>query len=283
MPAARSAGGASVSARREDLRLADRVALVTGAASGIGLAIARALVARGAHLVITDIDARGLATAHGELAASGQRVASVVLDIADDAAVAQAAARIPAECGPVHLVFNNAGIDMSGRLASMALQDWRRAFDINVFGLVHGLRHFLPLLQAHGERAHLLNTASGMGLWVNPDTGVYAATKHAVIAISEALERELAGTPVGVSVLCPGPVATPLAERSPHASTRLRESLAAGIPPDVVAQWVLDEIAQDVFYIFTPTRQVAALQRRTDRVLQAVARMRASGRFPALR
>ena len=268
---------------RECLRLAGRVALVTGAASGIGLAIARALKARGAHLVITDIDAPALAAAHGELAATGQRVLSLVLDIADDAAVAQAAARISVECGPVHVLFNNAGIDMSGDLATMALHDWRRAFDINVFGLVHGLRHFLPLLRLHGERAHVVNTASGMGLWVNPETGVYAATKHAVVAISEALERELAGTPVGVSVLCPGPVVTPLAERSPHASTRLRESLAAGVSPDSVAHWALDEMVRDAFYIFTPTRQVAALERRTERVLQAIARMRDLGHFPVVR
>ena len=266
--------------QRAPLQFAGKAAIITGAASGIGLAVARALAARGADLAIADIDADALQAAHAELAATGRRVVSRVLDVRDDGAVAGVAAYFDGQLGPIHLLFNNAGIDMSGTLASLSLQDWHRAFDINVFGVVHGLRHFLPLLQRHGERAHVVNTASGAGFWVNNAVaiGAYAATKYAVVAISEALEQELAGTPLGVSVLCPGPVATAFAERAPGASALFRLSLAAGTPPDAVASWLLDEMERDEFYIFSPSRMGERLAQRTARILEALARVPAASK-----
>lgn len=266
---------------RTTLQFAGSAAIVTGAASGIGLAIARELAARGTDLAIADIDAKGLDAAHAELARTGRRVISQVLDVGNDGAVADAASRFGAHFGTIHLLFNNAGIDVSGKLAALALEDWHKAFEVNVFGLIHGIRHFLPLLQQHGDRAHVVNTASGMGFWVNPDLGAYSATKYAVVAMSEALELELAGTPVGVSVLCPGPVATPFAERSSHASDRLRASLAGGVSAAAVARWVLQEIARDEFYVFTPTRNAVGLEQRTARIRAAIARLSAADGFAA--
>ena len=265
--------------QRAPLLLAGKAAIVTGAASGIGLAIARALVACGADLAIADIDAHGLEAAHAELAATGRRVVSRVLDVRDAGAVAEAAAHFDARLGPIHLLFNNAGIDMSGTLASLSLDDWHRVFDVNVFGVVHGLRYFVPLLQRHGERAHVVNTASGAGFWVNNTVamGAYAATKYAVVAISEALEQEFAGTPLGVSVLCPGPVATAIAERSPGASAALRASLAAGTAPQDVADWLLAAMAQNEFYVFTPNRMKERLVQRNERILEALDRVPAPG------
>ncbi len=264
-----------MNAPRPILHFAGKVAIVTGAASGIGLAIARALAERGADLALADVDARGLEAAHAELSATGRRVVSRALDVGDAGAVARVAADFDASLGPIHLLFNNAGIDMSGTLASVELHDWRRAFDINVFGVVHGLLHFLPLLQRHGERAHVVNTASGAGFWVNADVamGAYAATKYAVVAISEALEQELAGSPVGVSVLCPGPVATSIAEHSTKASAQLRASIAAGAAPQNVARWLLEAMVRDEFYVFTPTRMADRVQQRTARILEALARV----------
>jgi len=263
-----------MSAAQAPLAFEGRAAIITGAASGIGLALARELAARGANLALADRDSRGLAAAHEELAAIGNQVVSEVLDVADDAQVRAAAAAFDAQLGPIHLLFNNAGIDMSGALDTLTLADWRRAFDINVFGVVSGLRHFLPLLQRHGGRAHVVNTASGAGFWVNSEVrmGAYAATKYAVVAISEALEQELAGTNVGVSVLCPGPVATSIAERSANASPQLRASIAGGASPESVAQLVLAGIATGEFYIFTPTRIAPALQQRHARILSALSR-----------
>jgi NAD(P)-dependent dehydrogenase (short-subunit alcohol dehydrogenase family) len=255
-------------------RYAGRAAIVTGAASGIGLALALALAARGVDLALADLDAAGLEAAREAIAPSGRRVVTRVVDVSSDAEVRDAAAEFAARLGAVHLLFNNAGIDMSGRLESLSEAEWQRVFGINVFGVVHGIRHFLPLLRRHGEPAHVINTASGAGLWVNPAVamGAYAATKSAVVALSEALEQELAGTPVGVSVLCPGPVATPIAQRSTNASPELRAALAAGASPAAVADIVLDAIGVGDFYIFTPSRMREPLQRRFARILNALAR-----------
>ena len=247
-------------------------AIVTGAASGIGLALARALAARGVDLALADIDGPALEAVRAELASTGRRVVARGLDVSNDDAVRTAAAEFGAALGPIHLLFNNAGIDMSGALDSLELADWQRAFGVNVFGVVHGLRHFLPLLLAHGARAHVVNTASGAGFWVNADVpmGAYAATKYAVVAITEALEQELAGTPVGVSLLSPGPVATPIAQRSAKASGDLRASIAAGIAPDSAAQLVLEGIERGDFYIFTPTRMAPRVAQRHARILDAL-------------
>jgi NAD(P)-dependent dehydrogenase (short-subunit alcohol dehydrogenase family) len=259
------------------LPLSGGAAIVTGGASGIGLAIARALAQRGVDLALADVDAAGLESARAELTAQGRRVVTRVVDVSDDEQVRAAALEFDAALGPIHLLFSNAGIDMSGRLDALTLADWQRAFGINVFGVVHGLRHFLPLLQRHGRRAHVVNTASGAGFWMNDavDMGAYAATKYAVVAISEALERELAGTPVGVSVLCPGPVATPIADRSTHTTAQMRASIAAGTPPDAVAQMLLDAMARGDFFVFTPTGMAPRLQQRHERILDALAQVQA--------
>lgn len=264
-----------MSARRPPLAWHGSAAIVTGAASGIGLALARALAARGVDLGVADIDAGALEAARAELAATGRRVVARRVDVSDDEDVRAAAAAFDAAFGSIRLLFNNAGIDVSGRLDALSLAEWQRGFGVNVFGVVHGLRHFLPLLRRHGERAQVVNTASGAGFWVNADAamGAYAATKFAVVAISEALEHELAGTPVGVSVLCPGPVATAIAARAGRASALLRDSIAAGTAPETVASLVLDAIERDEFYVFTPTRMAEGLRGRTERILEAIARV----------
>jgi NAD(P)-dependent dehydrogenase (short-subunit alcohol dehydrogenase family) len=265
-------------------------ALVTGAGSGIGLALAHALAARGMDLGLADIDAEALESAREALQAAGCRVECRTVNVADEAQVQAAAGHFATTLGPVRYLFNNAGIDVSGELAWLSMADWHRAFDVNVFGVVHGLRHFLPLLQRHGGPAHVLNTASGAGFWVNGQVrmGAYAATKSAVVAISEALEQELAGSPVRVSVLCPGPVATAIAERSGKVAPGLREAIAQGVQPDFVARIALEAMERGEFYIFTPNRMAAGLQQRHLRIQEALARaavqqhgVRAAGRPPA--
>jgi len=251
-----------------------KAAIITGAASGIGLALAHALAAEGVDLALADIDASGLEAARAELAAGGRRIFTRVLDVSCDADVRAAALEFEAQLGKIHLLFNNAGIDMSGSLESLSEEDWTRVFGVNVFGVIHGIRHFVPLLRRHGEAAHVVNTASGAGLWVHSEIpmGAYAATKSSVVALSEALEHELCGTRVGVSVLCPGPVATPIAERSRHSSERLRASIAAGTAPQEVAGQVLNAIHAGEFYIFSPTRMRTGLEKRFGRILDALDR-----------
>ncbi|CAG2158388.1 1-deoxy-11-beta-hydroxypentalenate dehydrogenase [Cupriavidus yeoncheonensis] len=251
-----------------------KTAIITGAASGIGLALAEALAARGADLALADIDARGLDTARERLETSGRRICTRVLDVSSDSDVRDAASEFEAALGKVHLVFNNAGIDMSGELASLSEEDWRRVFGVNVFGVVHGIRHFLPLLRHHGEPAHIINTASGAGFWVNRDfsMGAYAATKYSVVALSEALEQELSGTGIGVSVLCPGPVNTPIAEHSSHTSELFKATIAAGAAPELVANLTLEAIRSGEFYIFSPTRMRPRVEQRFARILDALER-----------
>ncbi|MBP0628232.1 SDR family NAD(P)-dependent oxidoreductase [Cupriavidus sp. AcVe19-1a] len=251
-----------------------KAAIITGAASGIGLELAEALAARGADLALADIDAHGLDAARARLAPTGRRICTRVLDVSSDADVRDAAEEFEAKLGRIHLVFNNAGIDMSGELSSLSEQDWTRAFGVNVFGVIHGIRHFLPLLRRHGEPAHFVSTASGAGFWVNGDfpMGAYAATKYSVVALSEALEQELRGTGIGVSVLCPGPVKTPIAERSNHAGESFRAAVAAGTAPQLVASHTLEAILTGEFYIFTPTRMRPRLEARFTRILDALER-----------
>ena len=249
----------------------DKGAIVTGAASGIGLGIARALAQSGAKVALADIDPVRLDKAKLELARIGTQVIAQTLDVADDAAVRAAAAYFGSQLGNIHLVFNNAGIEMSGALASLEESDWQRLFAVNAFGVIHGIRHFVPLIRRHGEGGHVVNTASIGGLQVNRDfrLGPYAATKYAVVALSEALEQDLEGSGIGVSVLCPGSVATRIAESSRRPNAALRAAVAAGLTPDAVAERVLRAIRDREFYVFTHAELKPKLEARFRRILEA--------------
>ena len=246
-------------------------AIVTGAASGIGLGLARALAQSGADVALADIDAERLEEARAELTRNGTKIVAQSLDVADDAAVQAAAALFEAQLGKIHLVFNNAGIEMSGPLASLEESDWQRLFAVNTFGVIHGIRHFVPLIRRHGEGGHVVNTASIGGLQVNRDLrlGPYAATKYAVVALSEALEQDLEGSGIGVSVLCPGSVATRIAESSRRPNPLLRAAVATGQTPDAVAERVLRAIRDREFYIFTHPELKSKLEARFRRILEA--------------
>jgi NAD(P)-dependent dehydrogenase (short-subunit alcohol dehydrogenase family) len=246
-------------------------AIVTGAASGIGLALARALAQSGANVALADIDAEGLEKARVELTRNGTRIVAQIVDVADDTAVRVAAVKFEAQLGKVHLLFNNAGVEMSGAIESLDSRDWQWLVGVNVFGVIHGIRHFLPLLRRHGEGGHVVNTASIGGLQVNRDfrLGPYAMTKYAVVALSEALEQDLEGSGIGVSVLCPGLVATHIAESSRRPNAALREAVVAGLAPDKVAERVLRAIHGGEFYIFTHADLKPKLEARFRRILEA--------------
>lgn len=239
-------------------------AIVTGAASGIGLALARALVQAGARVAALDIEKVDL-----------QGVFAQQVDVSSDAAMQAAALRIEKQLGKVHLVFNNAGIEMSGPLESLDAADWQRLFAVNVFGVIHGIRHFVPLLRRHGEGGHVVNTASIAGHQVNRDfrLGPYAATKYAVVALSEALEQDLEGSAIGVSVLCPAPVATRIAENAKKPNEKLRAAVAAGMAPGAVAERVLKAIRGGEFYVFTHAESKQKLEPRFRRILEAFTRV----------
>src|ERR1035437_475244 len=195
--------------------LKGRGAIVTGAAGGIGLGIARTLARKGADVVLADIDAKALDAAQREVAALGVRAFARRLDVSDREAVSAAAPEFEALLGKVHLLFNNAGVEIGGRtLAEVGDSEWQWIFGVNVFGVINGIRHFVPLLRKHGEGGYVVNTASIAGFQVNREyrLGPYSATKAAVVALSEALAQDMEDSGIGVSVLCPAAVNTRIAE-----------------------------------------------------------------------
>ena len=199
-----------------------KTAYVSGAASGIGFGVASALAQAGANVAMVDIRAEALEEARARVHNLGAHVETYVSDVSDAALLEETAAAIEAQFGAIHIVCNNAGVSMLGvRLEEIPRSDWDWVIDVNIKGVINGLRTFVPRMRRHGEGGHIVNTASIAGLQVNPNfrTGAYAMTKYAVVALSEALEQELAGSEIGVSVLCPAAVDTGI-----HLSARARPS-----------------------------------------------------------
>jgi NAD(P)-dependent dehydrogenase (short-subunit alcohol dehydrogenase family) len=263
-----------------------RVAVVTGGASGIGRSLAHAFAKRGARIVLADIEKPALDTVAGELERAGSEVLALRTDVADSRQVAQLAEAAYEAFGEVHVLCNNAGIAVGGRMKDLSLEEWDWVLRVNLYGVIHGIHAFLPHMLASGEPCHIVNTASLAGLMSFAGLAPYSATKYAVVAISEALAMECAGTNVGVSVLCPGWVKTRIHESDrlagpgiparPETEERqqMRELLqgliGGGTNPDEIAQRVLEGIEQRALYIFpNPGNLFEAVRARFDAVLAA--------------
>jgi NAD(P)-dependent dehydrogenase (short-subunit alcohol dehydrogenase family) len=197
-----------------------RVAVITGGAGGIGMAMARAFAARGASLVLADLDREALERARAELAASGAPLLTIPTDVTRLESVAALAAAARERFGAVHIVCNNAGVAVSGEIAKATHRDWQYVVSVDFWGVVHGVETFVPLLLDQKQGGHIVNTASMAGLVGMRWLGIYSAAKFAVVGLSEALHRELKPHGIGVSVLCPMIVATAIDENS----VRLRPS-----------------------------------------------------------
>ncbi|MDQ1457740.1 MAG: hypothetical protein QOH28_3360 [Actinomycetota bacterium] len=248
----------------QDLR--GKVAVVTGGASGIGYALARCFASEGARVVIGDVEAAALDRAVSELGASGADVEGVVTDVTDPAQMQALADAAVTRFDGVHVFCNNAGVGGGGLSWEMPLSTWEWVIGVNLWGVIHGVRAFVPLLMQQTE-AHIVNTASVAGLVAAPFMGPYNASKHAVVAISETLHHELAlsAPQVRVSVLCPGWVNTNIAQSArnrpahlqegaapdPEAAALLRGFIEQGMPPDEVAAKVLEAIREERFWILT--------------------------------
>jgi NAD(P)-dependent dehydrogenase (short-subunit alcohol dehydrogenase family) len=248
-----------------------RVAVVTGAASGMGLAFATRFAEEGMNVVLADIDAEPLAMAEAELRNKGVAVMAQRLDVARPEQVDALADEVFARFGNVHVLCNNAGVGgPRGRpLWDLSLGDWQWAMGVNLWGVINGIRAFLPRMVANDEEGHVVNTASQAA--VNFGGGVYGVTKFGVMAISEALYFELGAmnSKIGVSVLCPGWVATNIADSDRHrppeygepldgrppleAGEEMRElgrkMLASGYPPSYIADVVVQAIRDRKFYL----------------------------------
>ncbi|HEX4128292.1 MAG TPA: SDR family NAD(P)-dependent oxidoreductase [Acidimicrobiales bacterium] len=266
----------------EDLQ--GKVAVITGGASGIGRAVAERAAAEGMRIVLGDIEEGPLKQAVDALTSGGAEAVGVVTDVAELASVHALRDRALDRFGAVHLVHNNAGIGLGGPIWEVSEEDWRWILGVNLWGVIHGVATFTPLLMEQGE-GHIVNTASVAGLIAAPFLGPYNATKQAVVAISETLFKDLqaVAAPVGVSVLCPGFVQTRIAEsernRPDWAPDRDVEGAMAvrgvvqnlvdsGIAPSTVADRVIDAVRTNTFYILTHPELEGAITTRFDDIVQ---------------
>src|SRR5580704_13002004 len=271
-------------ASMEDLQ--GKVAVITGGASGIGKAVAQRAATEGMRIVVADIEEGPLKDAENELTNRGAEAIGVVTDVSDAASVRSLRDAALDRFGAVHLVHNNAGVGLGGPIWDVTEEDWRWILGVNLWGVIHGVATFVPLLIEQGE-GHVVNTASIAGLTTAAFLGPYNATKQAVVAISETLYKDLqsVGAPmgVGVSVLCPGFVRTRIAEsdrnRPAWASEReaegaeelrgaIQNMVDGGIPASVVGDRVIDAVRTNTFYILTHPELTPALQTRFDDIVQ---------------
>jgi NAD(P)-dependent dehydrogenase (short-subunit alcohol dehydrogenase family) len=246
-----------------ETRVEGQVAVVTGAASGIGRALSTALARRGAIVVMADIDEAAVKAAADAIAGeTGATVAGLALDVRDPDAFAGVVAAVAADRGRVDLLFNNAGVAVWGEVADLTLAHWNRVLDVNLRGVVHGVAAVYPLMIRQG-RGHIVNTASLAGLVPGPRLTPYVMTKHAVVGLSTSLRAEAAAHGVRVSVVCPGVIDTPLLDKGnppdlpsvtdmPDARAMLSESIGAAYPAASLADDVLAGVARNRAFIVTP-------------------------------
>jgi NAD(P)-dependent dehydrogenase (short-subunit alcohol dehydrogenase family) len=269
--------------------LAGKTAFVTGGASGIGFALGRAFAEAGMKVMLADIETDALAAAVESLRGPGSDVRGVSCDVADPVSVERAAQASFEAFGNVHVVCNNAGVAGGSGIDTISVDSWRWVLDVNVMGVVHGIHSFLPHMRAHGEGGHIVNTASMAGMLSGMGFSPYAASKFAVVTMSEGLALQLEPLGIGVTVLCPGFVRTRISEsgrnrperygptRTPDPASaagmlaaRHAELGRSGLDPSDVAAQVLTAIREDERYVFTHPQMRAELEERFAAILAAM-------------
>ena len=250
----------------------NKTAVITGGASGIGRALGELFLAKGMNVVLADIEKDALDTTVAALGAGGGKCIGVVTDVSKAEDVQRLADAAVAEFGAIHIACNNAGVFAGGLLWEQSVADFQWQLDVNVWGVIHGIRTFVPIMAAQDSECHMVNTASMAAVTAMPYSGIYHMTKHAVLAVSESLFHELSfhAPNVKVSVLCPEAINTGIAasERNRPSgyskagdivesdaralvSQALTDSVAGGIGPEVMAQRVFDAIVAEQFYILS--------------------------------
>jgi NAD(P)-dependent dehydrogenase (short-subunit alcohol dehydrogenase family) len=272
--------------------LKGRTAFVTGGASGIGLALAKTFAGAGMNVMLADIEAGALDRAVESLRNDAPHIRGVHCDVTDADSVERAAKTTEQAFGRIHIVCNNAGVAAGGGIDLISLDNWRWVIDVNLMGVVHGIRSFLPRIRAHGEGGHIVNTASMAGLNSGIGFSPYVASKFAVVAMSEGLSQKLKPHGIGVSVLCPEFVRTRIGDSgrnrparygktpvldpgSPAAQTvaEIARRLEAGLDPFDVAKRVLSAIREDELYIFTHPNMREAVDGRFAAIRAAMDRV----------
>ena len=272
--------------------LAGKTAFVTGGAAGIGLALGRAFAQAGMKVMLADIETDALQAAVKSLQEISPDISGTICDVADAASVERAAQASFDAFGHVHVVCNNAGVAAGGGIDHISLDNWRWVIDVNLMGVLHGIKSFLPHIRAHGEGGHIVNTASMAGMQGGVGFSPYGASKFAVVGMSEGLSLQLKPHGIGVSVLCPSYVRTrigesgrnrparygqsqPLDPASPAAAlvAEIARNIDAGLEPDAVAARVLAAIRDDELYIFTHPGMRAEVEGRFGAILAAMDRV----------
>lgn len=268
----------------------DKVAVITGAASGIGRGLAEHCVQEGMNVVLADIDEVALAQAERELKGIGVRVLAVRTDVSKPSDVEALAQKTLETVGAAHVLFNNAGVGAGTTVWESTLADWEWVMGVNLWGVIYGVRTFVPIMLKQADECHIVNTASMAGLISGPALGIYKVTKHGVVSLSETLCCELAAieSKIKVSVLCPAAVNTQIlhSERNrppelQNASTvgsvnpavtqaegTLRRLVKTGWSPSQVAEVVFDGIRNERFYILTHESWKPLVQKRMEDILR---------------
>jgi NAD(P)-dependent dehydrogenase (short-subunit alcohol dehydrogenase family) len=268
----------------------EKVAVITGAASGIGLAIAEHCAREGMNVVLADVEESALSRAEQALKAAGATACAVRTDVSKAAEVEALAKRALDRFGGVHLLVNNAGVGAGGSIWESSLADWEWVIGVNLWGVIHGMRTFVPVMLAQDTDCHIVNTASVAGLLPFHPGASYHATKHAVVALSEQLYHSLAQrkAKVRASVLCPGAVSTQIMDsgrnRPPELRNKpggvasnpereamlqtMRDVIAAGMSPRQVAEHVFRAIREERLYILTHPDWNEVIQQRASNIVQ---------------
>lgn len=262
-------------------QLQGKSAFVTGGANGIGRAIAESFAREGVAVAIADIDPKAAESACEELEASGARAVPIECDVTSEESLARALEKATKALGPIHLLVNNAGAFAVAPLEETQRRDWEWLLEINVIGVVNGLHTFLPHMRAHGEPAHIINTASVAGHIAGPGLSVYTASKFAVVGLTECLRAELEDTAIGLSILCPGIVKTGLIEssrenrpdrhggREADPGVDVAPITAGGSDPAAIGDQVVAAVKANEFYIFTHPDMKPIFEARFGRILEA--------------
>jgi NAD(P)-dependent dehydrogenase (short-subunit alcohol dehydrogenase family) len=261
----------------DDLR--GRVAVVTGAASGLGRAMAERFAAEGMRVVLSDIDRAGLDDAARSLTEAGAEVHAVAADVSAADDVEHLADESFTRFGAVHLLCNNAGVVKSARVWALTLDDWRWVLGVDLWSVIHGIRSFVPRMLAQGGGGHVVNTASMTGLLPMPRLAAYSTAKSGVVALSESLQLDLdaEGADIGVSVFCPGFVATRITDSARNRPASLADTTEAtgprtvsGVQPTLTAEeaagQVLDAVRTRRFWILTHAGYAPVIRERAARI-----------------
>lgn len=259
----------------------NKTAFITGAASGIGFELTRALTREGAQVMMADINPELLEKAAAHIRSENGKVETCLCDVTHAAQVEAAAETTEKTFGPVHILMNNAGVGIGGMPGEIPLSDWRWIMDVNFMGIVHGVEAFVPRLKAHGQGGYIVNTASMAGHYTMPTMGPYHASKFAVVGYSEALAQELASDNITISILCPTWVKTNIHNTSElrpshHGSDEFKSSptylmvkslIEQGMPPERLASLVLKSMRARRLYIFNDPDVREPINQRHNQIM----------------